>query len=226
MRLTDYRSEVIVADQTGGTILNKYDAFSRWAGQTCSAPGGAGPRPWDEVTVQNEKGGLVNTLTSIGGTVSYSYDQGSRLSSISGPAGTFNYIYNPANGLIADVSCSAISAAYTFDALDQVTDIAWKDSANNVVRGFNYGYNAVGMITQKVTTINNQPATNIYTYDNLDRLTSESISSFSLQPTAYSLFSYDLAGNRIQAVVNGQTITYTLSAGNRLVNWGVDGTNS
>jgi len=101
--------------------------------------------------------------------------------------------------------------------------IAWKDASDNPVCGIDYSYNAVGMITQKVMAINGQLTTNAYAYDDLDRLTSESISSFSPQPSAFSLFSYDLAGNRTQMVQNGQTIRYTLSAGNRLDSWGTNG---
>ncbi len=197
-----------IADQTSGTILNKYDALSRWAGQT-------GPRTWDEVTVINGTGGLPTSVTSVGGTVSYSYDIGSRLSSISGPAGIFNYSYNPTNGLIAGVSCSAagLNADYTFDVLDRVVDIAWKDASTNVVRGFAYSYNSIGMITNVVREDGGRTE---YTYDNLDRLISEtSVGSV----TSVVQYSYDLVGNRTQSVVNSETVNYVYAPGNRLVSW-------
>ncbi len=199
-----------------GAISNKYDALLRWAGQT-------GPHSWDEITAVNGTGGLPASVTSVGGTVSYSYDIGSRLTAIFSPENTFNYSYNPTNGLISGVLCATggINVSYNFDTFDRLVDISWKDSTNNVVRGFTYGYNVVGMITQKVTVANSLQTTNLYEYDSLDRLTSES--SFSPQSSAVSLYQYDLAGNRTQMVSNGQTIRYTLSSANRLTSWGTNG---
>ena len=205
-----------------GTISNSYDMFSRWAGQTCPAPGGGGPY---ELTIVNGTGGMPVSATSIGGTVSYGYDRGSRATNIAAqPGGTFSLDYNPSNGLVAGVSCSALNASYAFDTLDRISEISWQDTSSNVVRSFAYTYNAAGMITQKVTSANSLQSSNLYSYDDLDRLVSES--AISSQSSVVNLFSYDLAGNRTQMVQNGQTIRYTLSAGNRLTNWGVGGTNS
>ena len=200
-----------------GTITNKYDLLLRWAGQE-------GPHPWDEVRVVNGAGGLVEWMTNVGGVVSYSYDQGSRVTNITAQSGgTFGLSYNPTNGLISGVSCSAINAAYTFDPLDRLADISWKDASGNVVRGFDYRYNSVGLITQKVTTANGQLTTNIYGYDNLDRLISETSAG---SATSVANYAYDLAGNRIQMVDNGQTINYSVGIGNRLSSWGTNGENT
>lgn len=205
-----------VSDGTG-TISNKYDAFSRWAGQI-------GTHSWDEVTVANSTGGLPASVMSVGGTVAYGCDQGRRITNITSQSGgTFGLSYNPTNGLIAGMSCAAVSATYTFDPLDRVSNISWKDALTNVVCGFAYGYNSVGMITQEVTTLNGQLSTNSYTYDSLDRLTSETIAFHSPQSSAISLFTYDLVGNRTQSVVNGETVNYVYAPGNRLVSWGTNG---
>ena len=204
-----------ISDGTG-TISNKYDALSRWAGQT-------GPWTWDTITVVNGTGGLPASVTSVGVTVQYAYDIGSRLSSISGPAGTFNYTYNPTNGLIAGVSCATggINMSYTFDVLDRPAEISWKDASNTVLRSFAYSYNTVGMITQKVTVINDQPATNIYTYDSLDRLMSES--SETSEGTHQTTWTYDLAGNRLTRMSDGSNMSYSVGLGNRLTSWSTNG---
>ena len=121
--------------------------------------------------------------------------------------------------IINDLQNELTSVA--FDSLDRVTDISWKDASSNVVRSFGYGYNAVGMITQKLTTVNGQQSIASYTYDDLDRLISEtSVGSV----TSVVSYSYDLVGNRTQAVVNGQTaVDYTYGSGNRLTSWGTNG---
>jgi RHS repeat-associated protein len=89
------------------------------------------------------------------------------------------------------------------------------------MRSFAYQFNAVGMITQKVTTANGQLTTNIYCYDSLDRLISETILSAS--STSMVNYAYDLAGNRTQMVNNGITVNYTYGQGNQLASWGTNG---
>ena len=204
------------AGDSAGNVSNVYNTLNRIVSSVSQISNFQ-----SQVSYGYYPAGQVSAVTSVVGTVSYSLDSGDRLSSISSPAGIFNYSYNTNNGLIAEVSCATagLSVAHTYDVLDRLTDITWKNSTNSVVRSFAYSYNAVGMITQKTTTANSLQSTNIYEYDSLDRLISES--SFSPQTSAVSLYSYDLVGNRTQMVANGQTINYTLSA-NRLLSWGTN----
>jgi len=211
-----------ISDGTG-TISNKYDALLRWAGQTCPAPGGAGPY---EIAVVNGAGGLPESLTSIGGTVSNGYYPDGSLKTISDSGGTFKWIYNTTNGLPSAVLSltNGASAAYLYDDLDRISKITWQDTSSNTVSSFDYSYNAVGMITQKVTLANGQPATNSYGYDNLDRLTSES--SETSEGTHQTTWTYDLAGNRLIQSAGGTNTTYTVGLGNRLTAWGTNGENT
>lgn len=210
------------AGDSQGIITNEFNTLNRLT-KTC----GLGPN--GVVSYGYYPAGQVSAVTSIAGIVSCTLDAGDRLSSISSPADTFNYSYNTNNGLIAGVSCATVglSVTHAFDSLDRVTDITWKNSSSNVVCGFAYGYSIAGMITQKVTTLNGQLSTNIYTYDSLDRLISETVTSAGLEPVERVVnYSYDLVGNRTQAVVNGTTAGYTLGIGNRLVSWGTSGENT
>ncbi|MDD5676587.1 MAG: DUF6531 domain-containing protein [Kiritimatiellae bacterium] len=204
---------LLTVTDSAGTVSNVYTALGRltWTkGITVNSDVSYGYYP----------AGQVSAVTSAAGVVSYSLDAGDRLSAISSPVGTFNYSYNATNGLIDGVSCAAISATNTFDLLDRIADITWNNSSNNVVRGFAYGYSAAGMITQKVTTLNGQLATNIYGYDSLDRLISETSGTSTVH------YAYDLVGNRTQMVQNGATVSYTLGQGNKLSSWGANGENT
>jgi RHS repeat-associated protein len=84
------------------------------------------------------------------------------------------------------------------------------------VRSFAYAYDISGMITQKVDMATGSCVTNIYKYDGLNRLLSDTF----IQSGSNTLrqFTYDLAGNRLAFIINGLTNTYTYGIGNRLSN--------
>jgi len=142
------------------------------------------------------------------------------LSSIVSPAGTFSYSYNVYNGLLSGMICtSGVSATYTYDVLDRPTGLEWRNISNAVVRSFSYGYNAAGLATN-MTRENGESAA--FSYYDLDRLTSEQWYNTTGGVVHSASYQYDLVGNRTQAVINGQSINYTLSA-NRLTSWGTNG---
>ena len=70
---------------------------------------------------------------------------------------------------------------------------------------FGYGYNAVGMITDRTTSLGANAVATTYGYDGLDRLVSESESS-GISRT----YTYDLGGNRQSKTETGSgSISYT-----------------
>jgi len=80
------------------------------------------------------------------------------------------------------------------------------------VRSFAYAYNLTGMITQKLDMTSGSCITNVYTYDGLNRLLSESIMQSGNE--VIRQFSYDIAGNRLSETCDGTTntggVTYCL----------------
>ena len=60
---------------------------------------------------------------------------------------------------------------------------------------------------------------NVNCSDDLDRLTGERHYDASQTLTFSADYTYDLAGNRTQTVINGVTNVYTLGFGNRLDTW-------
>ncbi len=120
---------------------------------------------------------------------------------------SFPLIYNQYNGLLNTLSNEYIKVDYTFDVLDAVTNVVYRNGAGNTVASFDYKHDILGLITQKVTVVDGNTVTNSYTYDNLGRLTFETLtpSTPSNSPTPIC-YTYDLAGNRLS--VGGSNFTY------------------
>ena len=69
--------------------------------------------------------------------------------------------------------------------MDRVTNIAWKTTSGTILGGFAYEYDAVGRIVSRSHAINGQAQHKSYSYDDLDRLSSDGGVSYT----------YDAAGN-------------------------------
>ena len=98
--------------------------------------------------------------------------------------------------------------------MNRVTNISWRTSNGATLGGFAYEYDAVGRITSRSHALGINAFDRVYSYDDLDRLTSDG-------DVAYT---YDAAGNRMTRTEDGETITYTLEGTTRHVyddNWQV-----
>ena len=121
---------------------------------------------------------------------------------------------------------SGLNVSYGFDVLDRVTNIVWKNASSNVVKSFAYQYNNASMITNIALEDGSSLA---YTYDDLDRLTSETtVTRPGWQGSTTSTVSYawDDVGNRLAKTNGGTTVSYQYSNGcNRLTGWSATSTN-
>lgn len=167
-----------------------------------------------------------NNLTTF-----YSYDEAERLTSISTALTpstnlTFQYSYNPDNGLVASVSNANVCVEYQYDIMDRIQYITWKDLWGGTLIAFDYQYNAAGMITNRVVVgiVPLPGVSTAYQYDDLDRLIGEvsSAGSASLRGTSYF---YDVAGNRLAKQNSDSMVSYTLDDGNRQASWSAASTN-
>lgn len=131
-------------------------------------------------------------------------------------AGAFQWTYNTNNGLVASVTNGVVGEYLGFDGLDRATNIVWKNAAGTTLRSFAHQFDQAGMITNVARENGGWTA---YTYDSLDRLTSEK--QYASTGLTYSAsWTYDLAGNRTMAVTNGVTNLYSYTTGNRMTNFG------
>jgi len=202
------------------SITNAYDRLNRLTNQVIQI----GNLQSEIDNAFDPVGNVTNTVVSAGGTTpssSYTYDAAERLTDILHHEGTetqkFVYAYSPVNGMVVSVSntVSGITCSYEYDLMDRVTNIVYETGSGSLIRGLEYEYDAVGMITEKKIADNASANSTAYLYDSLDRLVYESQSGS--VSSAYSVvYSYDLAGNRTSKTSNGWKTTYTLGDGNRL----------
>jgi len=175
-------------------------------GQRTSMTDGTGTSSWTYDSLHR----LTNTTDGTGHTVSYGYDIGGRLSSISYPSGagtvtrgwdsanrlrtvtdwnshttTFNYDAN--SNLTSEIYPNGTTASFTFDTADRPVGISDASTANpsTPFASFGYGRDGADLLTSVSAT--GVPSDNhSYGYDPVNRLTSLD------QTTAYS---YDAADN-------------------------------
>ncbi len=187
--------------------------------------------------------GQKATFTRPDGVVmAYSYDAADRLIALQIPnEGTLTvnqYQWNQP-GLVT--LPGGHHQSYTYDPLQRVTRILAKDSADNSLMDYQYGYDKANNITQKQT----EYGTHAYVVDVLDRLTqidnptlADEVFTYdkvgnrqtdSRQPGSWSynadhqltaigadMFQYDAAGNLIQKVLGGQITDFVYNNENRL----------
>jgi RHS repeat-associated protein len=198
------------------SISNTWDFANRL---TFSASQVSGLSLQPSVSYSYFPAGQVSNVTSIAGTTTYALDNADRVSGIYGPTSSFHIAYDPYNGFMAAVTCTntGLFATNSFDVMDRPTNIVWKKAATTLA-SFAYLYNNAGMVTQKIARVGNSTTTNRYVYNDLDWLTTETISGAA---TSSATFKYDLVGNWTNTVVSAVTNNYTYSNGcDRLVSWG------
>jgi|GEM_PF-998876 len=145
-------------------------------------------------------------------TVAVDYDLAGRRTVLTAPDGSVtNYTYN-SNGLLAEVTTGGAWTRFTYDANGRrtimlhsngssvtytyttrglVKDLILRDGSNVVVRSWTLSYDATGRRTGALLN----DGTVSWTYDFLDRLTAEAMTSTSLGNRSES-WAYDAVGNR------------------------------
>ncbi len=179
--------------------------------------------------------GLTRVDYSDGNFVSYSYDNACRLTSVTTPFGTTAYEYDLLDRLTRVVDRNGYATVYEYDANGSRTAVRY---ANGII--VTYDYDLLNRLTcQKVLDIDGEvmvqytyalglagerlsaselDRTVEYTYDNLYRLTGETITEGE-KVTTYT-YAYDSVGNRILKNVDGQETVYSYNALNQLVSEG------
>ena len=151
-----------------GTTVYGYDA----AGQLLSEGG-----LWPSDTVSYSYNNRLRTALSIAAPnasawmQSYGYDSTRRLTSVSSPAGAFNYIYDPVQLQRADELTFPNGAYITnsYDSVARLLSTVLKNSGGTVLDSESYAYNAANQRTSEMNTAGDFRN---YTYDNEGELTS------------------------------------------------------
>ena len=234
---TYYRNDLLLsATNTAAALTNHYDAANRLTQTVARLSGLPVSDSLPHLSYSHLPAGQISTatLTTVHRQLStvHQFDPASRLTNLLSVAGPFDYTYDPHNGLASDLSLpNGIDCVYGYDAMDRLTSIAYTRGPDDLLR-IDYAYNeATGMITNRsilTPETRNPPSppnteprtlTTSYTYDTLDRLTSETYRDAAGQIVDQSVYTYDLAGNRLTKTRNGALVEYTLGLGNRMTNW-------
>ena len=154
-------------------------------------------------------GNLKTVLSSNEGGVSvtYAYDDLNRLQSANDSSGATTYTYDDVGNLKSYAYPNGVSHIYTYNALNRLTDLAVScgtadpgcgPSGQNVSATYHYQLGAAGN-RLSVSELSGRSAT--YGYDDLYRLTSETIACAASTPGCASqlgtiTYTYDSVGNR------------------------------
>lgn len=168
--------------------------------------------------------GLTRVDYPDGSYVAYDYDNACRLTKVSTPFGTTSYDYDMLDRLTRVIDRNGYATIYEYDANGNRTAVRY---ANGLT--VSYDYDLLNRLVRQETLDNDGEVvvqyiytlgaagerlsvaelgrTVEYTYDNLYRLTSETISEGE-NITAYT-YAYDSVGNRILKTKNGTETVYT-----------------
>ncbi|MED4226986.1 RHS repeat-associated core domain-containing protein [Neobacillus cucumis] len=194
---------------------------------------------------QYDSGNRISSMTDRGGTVSWSYLQGSdKLNTLNIVQGTVNktttFEYNALNqntkvtdegksyyfdydefGNVATYQAgNTVATRFGYDATQKVKDINIVKTDGTVLASENYGYDDNGNRTsvERITSTGSSKST--YAYDSINQLTNETLSD----GTVYD-YTYDGFGNRTGVTVTKpgfvpQTTLETFNNGNQLTSYG------
>lgn len=157
-------------------------------------------------------------------TQSYTYDDSSRLSSITSPAGTFTYSYDPVNNMLVRKLALPNGSYITngYDALGRMTSTTLKNSSHAILNSHAYDYDDASRRTKqtRVGTLSTASVTNSvdYGYDKIGQLKSalanEADGTSRLHERFY--YGYDAAGNLSNRVQNVLTNVFNVDNLNQL----------
>jgi RHS repeat-associated protein len=150
------------------------------------------------------------------------YSTGEQLNYVKVPTGEVYLSYSGVNGLLVGVSNAAgLSAEYSYNSMDQVTGIAWRNASGDVIRSWAYTRNGLGFVTD-VEKENGEISQ--YQYDGLDQLATAKQWNAAGELLSDEKFSYDLAGNRVNKDSSGVSVEYSQDSGDWLTSWKVSTT--
>ena len=158
--------------------------------------------PIEVVQYAYDLAGNLTGLTRQGSAgVSYTYDAANRLASVAEPAGTTTYSYDPAGNLTGFTYPNDVATSYAYNPLNRLTQMQSTCGAQTgcgtsgtPVARYSYTLGAAG---NRLSVAELSGRNVSYGYDDLYRLTSETVAGAATQNGAIS-YQYDAVGNRKQ----------------------------
>jgi RHS repeat-associated protein len=168
--------------------------------------------PFGTLTYTYDAAGNALSLKSSnagGASMTYTYDQLNRVASVTDAAGKTTYSYDAAGNLSGYAYPNGVSTSYAYNSLNQLASMqstcgsgAGCRSPGAAIASYSYTLSPVG---NRLSVAELSGRTVQYSYDDLYRLTSETISGASAQNGTIS-YQYDAVGNRLKVNSTGAAI--------------------
>ncbi len=215
---TDTGQVASITDDRGATSFT-YDERDRLTG--ISYPGGR------TIGYGYDAAGNRSSLTTANQSLSYGFDVLNRLSTVTDEAGTTTYTYNAVGSRSRVVYANNAWSQYVYDPLNRLLRIDHFNRASQQLDQHNYTLGPNGNRLRHWEFGNGARAVD-YVYDDLYRLTSETVSDATLGDRT-ATWTYDAVGNRLSEVetttAGTDTTTYSYDANDRLLTETVTGLN-
>jgi RHS repeat-associated protein len=160
----------------------------------------------------------VNRDAAVLYDLHYDYDTAGRLSALTdqtgSPVATIGFSYDAASRLIQITDPSGARADYVYDAAGRLAAVSHRDNRGANVATYDHTYDANGNPTAISETTPIGSFVTDYTYDALDRLTTESYPRYTIE------YTYDPVGNLIQRIDPLGTVDYAYDAADQLQSQG------
>ncbi len=208
----DARGNLTLASNFVGAINLSYDANDRL--QRITYPGNR----WLQYSYCT-CGRRESIIDQLGYQINYLYDSVGRLQSLtnSTTGELVHYSYDAAGRLSLKTLGNGVYTTYGYDSAGQLIGLSNSRPDSSVLSFFNYSYDSRGRRTQMATRY----GTWNYGYDDLGQLTQAVLVSASTNIPGQNLaYTYDALGNRVAAIENGVTASYTANNLNQYVRVG------
>jgi len=144
----------------------------------------------------------------------YNYGVAARLSTLTdqadSPATTMGFSYDAAGRMIRVTDPGGAYVDYIYDGAGRLVRVKHQDNQGDPVAAYNYTYDAAGNLTAVNETTPVGALVTTYTYDVLDRLTTETYPQYTIT------YTYDPVGNLIRRVDPLGTLDYTYDTADQL----------
>ncbi|MGK4586129.1 LamG-like jellyroll fold domain-containing protein [Kitasatospora sp. HPMI-4] len=202
---------VTMAEPGGVTISTTYDEGGRLTQQT--GTGGEAPTP--SRTFGYDLAGNLTSLSTPTGAQTYTYDDRNQIISANGQAGNATYGYNP-DGQLATQTNEAGTTTFTYDPAGQLKLLTDPQTGSTLT----YGFTPRGQVS---TVQYGNGDTRTLTYDDLDNVTNDALTTTTGATVSSLAYTYYPSGRLKTKTTNGlagsATHTYTYDQTGRLSTW-------
>lgn len=195
---------LLSASDAAGAVTNVRDAATGWLVRSRGVDG-------TDVRYAHSDGGAATSVVSAAGTTAHTLDAAGRRTRSASPAGTVSFARCPWSGLVsAATNANGLAAAFSRDAMERVTNVAWTVADGSPLGGMSCVRDALGRVVSRRVRMGDAVFDRAFAYDGLDRLAADG-------PVSYE---YDAAGNRLSARGGAEgDVAYEYAPGDRLSSW-------